>query len=349
MRRTDEFSVALVGCGGVVRLYRKLYGRLPGVRVAVAIDVDEAEARQAAAESGADRASIDFSDALSNEIDVVVISTPNDLHLEQAVAALNAGKHVLLQKPMARTVAECDEILAAARASGKTLGIYMNMLDHPLYRDFQAMAQSGYLGEVALVSARLAHRGGLIWQGGEKNWRSSKARTGGGAFVQLAAHYHHLIRWILDDTIVRVQAFMKNIACPHLEGDDLGMAHLELASGAYADVQTSWCVQEEHLSILGTRGAIHYRDNRTVEYLGEGGPFNGRTLKLEGRGAQEIITPLTPPEWDDVNNPFNQHRRFFSALAEGRKPDVTGEVGREDVRILQACYQSAQEERVIYL
>src|SRR5262249_32756399 len=146
-----------------------------------------------------------------------------------------------------------------------------------------------------------------------------------------------------------VQAFMKNRACPHMEGDDLAMAHLELASGAYADVQASWCVQEEHLSILGTRGAIHYRDNRTVEYLGEGGPFDGQTLQLEGRGAQEIIPPLKAPAWDAEDNPFNQHRRFFSALAEGREPDVTGEVGREDVRILQACYQSAEAERVIHL
>src|SRR5262249_55324657 len=158
--------------------------------------------------------------------------------------------------------------LQAARESGKTLGIYMNLLDHPLFRDLRKMAQSGYLGEIGIVSARLAHRGGLSWQGGEKNWRSSKTRTGGGSYVQLGVHYQNLLRWILGDRIVRVQAMMKNRACPHLEGDDLALAHLELASGAYADVQTSWCVQEEHFSILGTRGAIHYRDNRTIEFIG---------------------------------------------------------------------------------
>jgi predicted dehydrogenase len=157
------------------------------------------------------------------------------------------------------------------------------------------MAQSGYLGAIGIVSARLAHRGGLVWQGGEKNWRSSKTRTGGGSYVQLAVHYQHLLRWVLGDSVVRVQAFMKNRACPHLEGDDLAMAHLELASGAYADVQASWCVQEEHFSILGTRGAIHYRDNRTVEFIGEGGPFVGQVLKLEGNGKPESVAPLTRP------------------------------------------------------
>src|SRR5262249_39367734 len=127
MSLANEFNVALVGCGGVARLYRKIYAQLPGVRVVVTIDVDEAEAQRAAEENCAPRASTDFSDALARGIDVVVISTPNDLHCGQAVAALNAGKHVLLQKPMARTVDECDEILQAARESGKTLGIYMNL------------------------------------------------------------------------------------------------------------------------------------------------------------------------------------------------------------------------------
>lgn len=349
MNLSDEIKVALVGCGGVAGNYRKAYARLPGVRVTAAIDTDEAEARQAATETGAARSSASFSDALAPDVDAVVISTPNFLHREQAVAALDAGKHVLLQKPMARTVEECDAILEAAAKSGGTLGIYMNLLDHPLYRDLRAMAQTGYLGVIGLVSARLAHRGGLGWRASENLWRASRDKTGGGSYVQLGVHYQHLLRWVLDDRVVRAQAFMQNRACPHLEGDDLALIALELASGAYADVQTSWCVQEEHFSLLGTRGSIHYRDNRRVEFIGEGGPFEGEALRLKGDGAPEEIAPLPPPAWDDVANPFNQHRSFFAALREGRAPEVTGADGREDVRIMQACHQSAAEGRVIHL
>src|SRR5262249_34123692 len=134
-----------------------------------------------------------------------------------------------------------------------------------------------------------------------------------------------------------------------LEGDDLALVQMELASGVCADVQTSWCVQEEHFSILGTRGAIHYRDNRTIEFIGESGPFKGCVLELEGNGKPEVISPLLPPPWDDAANPFNQHRSFFAALSEGRRPEVTGETGREDVRVAQACYQSARDGQVIHL
>lgn len=344
-----EIKVALVGCGGVVRNYRKVYAQLPGVKVTVAIDTEEAEARQAAAETEAARASASFADALAEDVDAVVISTPNFLHREQAVAALDAGKHVLLQKPMARTVEECDAILAAAEKAGTTLGVYMNLLDHPLYRDMRRMAQSGYLGTIGLVSARLAHRGGLAWQPSERLWRASRDKTGGGSYVQLGVHYQHLLRWMLADRVTRVQAFMQNRACPHLEGDDLALVHLQLASGAYAEVQTSWCVQEEHFSLLGTRGSIHYRDNRRVEFIGEGGPFKGEVLELKGDGKPEEIASLLPPAWDDAANPFNQHRSFFAALLEGRAPEVTGAEGREDVRIMEACHQSAAEERVIQL
>jgi predicted dehydrogenase len=349
MNSSNEIKVALVGCGGVVRNYRKAYAQLPGVRVVVTMDTDEAEARQAAIETNASKSSTSFADAISPEVDAVVISTPNFLHREQAVAAFEAGKHVLLQKPMARTVEECDAILAAADKAGRTLGVYMNLLDHPLFRDLRTMVQTGYLGTIGLVSARLAHRGGLAWQPSEKLWRASRDKTGGGSYVQLGVHYQHLLRWMLDDHVTRVQAFMQNRACPHLEGDDLALVHFELASGAYADVQTSWCVQEEHFSLLGTRGSIHYRDNRRLEFIGEAGPFVGEFLHLKGDGKPEEIAPLLPPAWDDTANPFNQHRSFFAALREGRAPEVTGADGREDVRIMQACHQSAAEERVIHL
>jgi predicted dehydrogenase len=313
------------------------------------MDVDETEARRAAEETGAERVSTSFCDALANDIDAVVISTPNHLHCEQAVAALQAGKHVLLQKPMARTVAECDDILTAAASSGKTLGIYMNLLDHPLFRDLRRMIQVGYLGRIALVSARLAHRDGLSWQGGEANWRSSAGKTGGGSFMQLAVHYEHLIQWLLGDRVARVQAFSKNLACPQLEGDDLTLAHLELADGAYADLQTSWCAQEEHFSVMGTGGSIHYRDNRWLEFSGEGGPFEGQRLRLVGDGSREVVDPLLAPEWDDAANPFNQHASFFAALRAGSPPEVPGAEGREGVRVTQACYESARTERVIRL
>ena len=337
----QNLHVALLGCGGVARRYRKAYKGLDGVSVATAIDVEEGEAREAAGETGATRHSVSFDDALAADVDVVVITTPNHLHCEQASRALAAGKHVLLQKPMARTTAECDRILQAQHRSGAVLGMYMNLLDHPLFHDLRRLIAEDRLGKVAMFSARLAHRGGLQWGGVDRNWRASRERTGGGCFIQLGVHYQHLMRWLLGASVVRVQAMSRNVACPHLEGDDLTFAQYELSTGALGEIQTSWCSQEEHVSIMGTKGSFHYRDNRRIECFTERGAFDGEVLHLKGDGSMEIIEECLSPEWGDAANPHNQHRRFLEDLRAGRSPAVSGAEGREDVRLVEDCYSAA--------
>lgn len=336
-----KLRIALAGCGGVVKRYRRTYAQLSDVEVTTCVDANPEEAQGAARELPGAKASSNFNDVLSAEVDAVVISTPNHLHAEHAVAALNAGKHVLLQKPMARTAAECDAILAAHARSGRKLGVYMNLLDHPLFRDIQRLILEDRLGKVALFSARLAHRGGLQWGGADRNWRASKERTGGGSFIQLAVHYQHLMRWLLNQKVTQVQALATNFACTHLEGDDLMLAQYRLSGGSLGEIQTSWCCLEEHVSLLGTKGSVHYRDNNVVEFTGETGAFDGEYLHLKGDGSFERFENALAPEWDDAANPYNQHRRFCEALLAGRDPEVSGAEAREDVRIVEACYAAS--------
>jgi predicted dehydrogenase len=344
----STIRVALVGCGGVARKYRKIYVALPGVLVDVTVDVDPKEATDAAEETNARCSSQEFESALSSTVDAVVISTPNHLHSKHATRALLAGKHVLLQKPMATCVAECDAILEAQSRSGATLGIYMNLLDHPLFHDLRRMVRQGHLGDIVLYSARLAHRGGLQWLDGKAKWRGSRDQTGGGSFIQLGVHYQHYMRWVTGMRVLGIQALSRNVACPHIEGDDLTLAQYELSGGAaFGEIQTSWCSQEEHLSLMGTKGSIHYRDNRRLEFIGDQGAFHGETIALKGDGSLEVVEECLPPEWDAAANPYNQHRRFFEAVAAGNLPDVPGEEGREDVRLVENCYRSASAGRLI--
>ena len=338
-----EVRIALLGCGGVARRYRKSYLNIAGARVVATVDANIEDARAAAAELGAARSSTDITDTLADDIDAVVISTPNHLHEQHAVAVLSAGKHVLLQKPMARTVAECDAILQARNLSRMTLALYMNLLDHPLFRDLKQLVAGGYLGRIALFSARLAHRGGLSWGGVGQNWRASRSQTGGGSFIQLGVHYQHLMRWLLDQSIVKHQAMGTNFACPQLEGDDLMLVQYQLSGGSLGEIQTSWCCQEEHVSLLGTKGAFHYRDNQRIEFFSELGPFEGEVLRFKGDGSMETIHSLLAPEWNDGINPYNQHRRFVESLLQQTAPEVSGEEGREDVRIVEEIYGTLSE------
>jgi 1,5-anhydro-D-fructose reductase (1,5-anhydro-D-mannitol-forming) len=214
------------------------------VRVVSSEDVEPAAAAPAA-ESCGSTAATDFSAALQDDVDTVIISTPNSQHRPQAVAAIEAGKHVLLQKPVAANLADAEAIAAAAAKSTRTVGLYMSYFDQPLMHDLRDMVAQGRLGDVVHCYARLMHKGGMMWSEealkGHRTWRGSVAETGGGCFIQLAVHYIHIFQWITGGRVVKAAGFTRNLHCPGLEGEDLAVAILELDSGAMITLDTAWC------------------------------------------------------------------------------------------------------------
>ncbi len=363
-----KLRIAFVGCGGIGEHYLDVYRDLDFIEVGVCIDVDGERAAQAAAHlGGGARASSSFEDAVGAEIDGVVINTPNHLHREQTLAALASGKHVLLQKPVAAKLEEAETIAQAAAeaaARGVTAGLYLSYFDQPLMHDLRAMATAGWFGEIAHLYARLMHRGGLALsrqiQRGEGNWRASREQTGGGCFIQLAVHYVHLFKWMMDARVVRATAMAANLHCPGVEGEDLACAILEFSNGALATLDMAWNTAGEQLSIHGTVGTCEYIGNRTLLLDSTAGAFAGRVIQYEGSGA--LISPGAPgastalhqstviaPRLGDAGNPFNQHRMFWEAVREGRAPFVSIDSGVDDLRVVEAVYESARSGRAVPL
>ena len=133
----------MVGCGGMAQHYLSVYRDLPWVQVRACVDIDLEQAERAAQLVAADRASNDFTTALSVDVEAVIINTPNHLHREQAVAAMNAGKHILLQKPLAAHLSDAEAIAEAADRSGVISGLYMSYFDQPLIHDLRDMIADG--------------------------------------------------------------------------------------------------------------------------------------------------------------------------------------------------------------
>jgi len=361
--------VAFVGCGGVGDHYLDVYRSLDFVEVVACIDsvIDRAEraATALADPKSCPHATSDFAEALRPDIDVVVINTPNHLHREQAVAALEAGKHVLLQKPVAAKLEEAEVIAAAAaqaRQRGIVSGLYLSYFDQPLMRDLREMIRRGWFGAVAHLYARLMHRGGLAISrqvlSGESNWRASMEQTGGGCFIQLAVHYAHLFKWMMDARVERVMAMTKNLHCPGLEGEDLACAILEFSNGALATIDMAWNTAGEQLSVHGTRGTVEYIGNQMLMLDSMEGDFTGHVVRYTGQGSQsspsapgaastqQVMTVIAPP-LGDWRNPFNQHRAFLEAVRDGREPFVSIESGVDDLRVVAAVYESAASGREI--
>ncbi len=370
----NKLRVAFVGCGGIAEHYLKIYRDLPWVEMACCMDADLARAERAAERMAEGtlskppvRATDDFNEALQDDVDIVVINSPNYLHCEQALETFAANKHLLMQKPLAASLEEARMIVvAAARAQkrGVMSGLYMSYLEQPLMHDLRAMAAAGWFGQIVSLSGRLMHRGGLRiseqLQQGQSNWRASLAQTGGGCFIQHAVHYIHLFEWIADARIVRVMAMSRNLACPGIEGEDLACALFELSNGAQATLETAWATAGEAFSVRGTLGTAEYVNNQTLWLESSQGAYEGHAVRYAA--SDNDFTPGAPaaansmqqrtlhaPRLDDLNNQFNQHLQFLAAVRDQRAPFVPIATGLNDLHIVNAAYESTRTGQAINL
>jgi predicted dehydrogenase len=347
-------NVSIVGCGGMAAHYLSVYRDLDWARVVSCIDTNVESAQRAARTFGGETsATSDFADALADTVDVVVINTPNFLHRPQAVAAIQAGKHVLVQKPVAANLVDAEGIASAAEGSTRTVGLYMSYFEQPLVHDLRDMVSQGHLGNLVHCYARLMHKGGMMWSEealkGNKSWRGSLAETGGGCFIQLAVHYIHIFEWLGAGKVVRAAGFTRNLHCPGLEGEDLAVGVFEMDSGSMITIDAAWCTYGEELSVHGTLGRFTYRDSRWLSVASSAGPFEGRVVKYSGglvdgfggpQGTEQQME-IVPPAFGDVGNPLNQHRLFMEAARDGRPAPVSVAAGVRDMRVVDALYRAA--------
>lgn len=350
---TQPLRVVIVGCGGFARNYLPVYRSIPNLRVVACVDADLAAAQAMAATLGAETASSDLAVAVNAPADYAVVSTPNFLHVEQATALLGSGKHVLMQKPMARWLGESQALFATQRTSGRTMGLYMSMLDFGLWWELrQAFAANSPLGRIAQVSMRLGHTGGLVWSKQPNQlWRFSREKTGGGAFIMLGVHYIHFLRWLLGLRITRVLAQTANLHCGRIEGEDICQFQGELSNGGFVQLSVAWNSQGEHLALYGTEGSLVYVDNELVRVHGAK-PWRTSYFNYEKPGAWQTFAGIVPPKLDDPANPHNQHRAFAEAIRAGTTPAVEAIEGLWDMQVADAVYRSVtskQWEEISYV
>lgn len=353
-----RLRVAFVGCDGMATHYRSVYRDLPFVQVVSCVDIDLGIANEAAKIFSAS-ATADFSAALAPNVDAVVINTPNMLHREQAVAAIEAGKHVLLQKPVAANLIDAQAIAEAAARSNRTVGLYMSYFDQPLIHDLRDMISEGRLGDLVHFYARLMHKGGIVASAealkGKRSWRTSVEKTGGGCFIQLAVHYIHIFQWVSGLRVVRATAFTRNLHSPGVEGEDLAVAILEMENGAMATLDTSWCTNGEQMAVHGTLGRVEYNNSRSLSVTSREGAFKGRaieyagglTTSYDGEHGIEQRLEISPPAFGDSANPLNQHRMFLEAARDSRPAFCSIESGVDDMRVVNAVYESARTGRAV--
>ncbi len=317
-------GVAIVGCG---LIGRKRAQALAGARLVACADVVQARAEALAA--GAAFASADWRDAIARDsVDIVVVATTNDKLAEIAVAALDAGRHVLVEKPAGRTVREVDAVIDAAARNRRLVRVGFNHRYHPALRKAKELVDEGAVGEMMFVRGRYGH-GGRV--GYEKEWRADPMLSGGGELIDQGVHLIDLSRLFLGEfvsTAGHAQTCFWNMPV-----DDNAFMVLRTAREQTAFLHVS-CTEWKNLFSL----EIYGRDGK-LHVDGLGGSYG-----VERLAFYRMLPEMGPPEttiWEYPQPDTSweiEFSRFLEDIRLDRQPDADLAAARAALTVVENIY-----------
>ena len=259
----------------------------------------------------------------NKDIDIIYVVTPNGLHMRDAVAAAKAGKHVIVEKPMCNTVAECDAILAACRANKVKCSVGYRLHFDPYHQELMRLARDRDFGQ---LNQQLGDRGFVI---NEWRWRIDKKLAGGGPMMDIGIYILHgacMASGGVAPVAVTAQEIPKTRPDLFKEGVEEGMRWtMEFPGGERAEMFTSYRHSSDRFRAEGDKGWIEFKQ-KAFTYAGAVVETSKGPLKLTIPVKQQAL------QMDD----------FALCVREGRESRVAGEMGRRDLAIIEAVYQSAR-------
>lgn len=323
---------AIIGCGVIGTRRAKALGTHTLVACA---DVAIHKAQALAAQYPGCLAGADFlAAATRDDVDAVIVSTTNDTLVAATLAAVGAGKHVLVEKPAARSAAELEPVLSAAAAAGVVVKVGFNLRFHPALRKAREIIDSGALGPLMLIRARYGHGGRL---GMEREWRGSPEISGGGELLDQGVHLIDLSRWFLGDfTDIRghIATFFWDWAV-----EDNGFAMLGTPKGQIAWLHAS-CTEWKNLfsmEIYGRVGKLHIE--------GLGGSYGPERLTWH-----RMLPEMGPPQTTTLDFPGEdlswnlEFEHFADCIAHRTPPNGSLSDALAALKIVAKIYDQSRED-----
>ncbi len=279
----------------------------------------------------------------SSAIDAVLIATPNDLHYEITLAAARAGKHVLCEKPLAMSLDQADEMVAACDSAGVALMYAENLVFVPMYQRLKSLAAKGDIGQPFLVKQSQCHGGPY------SSWFWDINRAGGGVLLDMGCHSIHSICWTIGAWPEAVTATMGRYA--HLEkgqGEDHAAVLLHFPGGALGIAENSWAMPggNDHLEVYGPHGRLTANLERGPAIAMYTAPA-GETAFDTSNSRSGWQYPMYEEAWQFG---FPQELQHFVDVVAGREQlKSSGADGRRVLEIICAAYESARTGRRVDL
>ncbi len=334
----DGIRFALIGCGDIGILRAKALLQAGGCRLVAAADSDSAKARTVAALASGAVAVTDWREAIHrSDVDAVIVSTPPSLHEEMTFVALEAGKHVLCEKPLARTPAECRRMVEAAQRTGKRLATGFNYRFYPSFRKARELLDSGMIGELDHIRSY----GGYSATSHNQPWVHDAATVGGGALRDIGIHLIDLTRDFLGD-VVSVQGKATGRVWKYPGCEDNGFALLTSSTGNLASVHASWTEWRRYqfrVEIYGSRGFIRATCFPMMTQVGWAAETGGRTQsRTDWFPRVALGEKLRSYRWVVVES-FVEELEAFVRYVRGEPSRVA--TGADGLRAVEIAFEAA--------
>ena len=354
----DALRTAIVGCGKVGHLHAQALRRLSESAFVAVCDTDLQRAQQFAADYGV-KAYTDVEDMIAGSgVEMLTVCTPHPAHAEPAIQAANAGVHVLIEKPLAASLADCDAILEAGKKSGVKIGTMCQRRFYAPSQRIKRALDEGKLGRPILGSVIMygwrdeAYYKSDVWRG---SWKTE----GGGVLVNQAPHQLDLLQWYMGP-IDELFGYWDNLNHPYIEVEDTAIAVLRFKNGGLGNI----LVSNSQNPPLYTTVHVHGSNGASVGVQTDGGNtfVAGMTSITEPPitdlwtvpGEQELLKKWQKEDSDFFLsiNPMEYYHQlqigeFLKAVMKSHDPLVTGEEGRKTVEILTALYRSQRDQKPI--
>jgi predicted dehydrogenase len=317
----EELKVAVIGAGAIAGNHFEAIRATAGFKACAVADIDRARADELAARYGI-AAYLDYRELIERERpDAVAIALPHYLHKEAAVFAAGFGCHLMLEKPMALSVAECDDIIRAAQAAD--IRMLIGHTQHYMAENLHAKSilQGGELGSLVMIHD-VRHTN--YYQSSRPDWFLEKAKSGGGVLANLGTHSIDKIQWLAGSAVRKVNASISRFGDRgDVEGS--GIVYLELENGVPATVVQSGYIgaARNETEIICTGGMLKLMTGDSL-WISRGGPYE----------RLEVPRTATPFEL--------QYADLLTAIRTGAEPDCPASYGREVIAVLEAAYRSAE-------
>lgn len=343
------YGVAVVGAGNIAAAHVDAVSRLPNARL-VGVASRTHDRARAFAQTHGTEAYPDLDALLADDaVDVVAVCTPSGAHLEPAVAAARAGKHVVVEKPLEVTSERARAIVDAADDAGVRLAtIFMSRFADANVALKQAV-EAGTLGRMVQGDAYVKwYRSQAYYDSAD--WRGTWRLDGGGALMNQAIHQVDLLLWLMGP-VEEVFAYAVTATHERLEVEDTLVAVLRYRSGALGQIAAAtslWPGRPKELDLHGEQGAVTVRDDALVRWEVQDADEEEAARMLRRYGSAQ-----TGGAADPMAISFENHRRQYAdvlaAIDEDRPPSIDGREGLRSVELIEAIYRSVREGRPVRL